>query len=60
MLVVAHKGLSEEAGQKRLCDPGCSHRDIAGSHHGHGEVGEVSWLGEKVSASVSQIKVFKE
>ena len=55
-VVAVHKGLSEETSQKRLCYPGCSHRDIAGSHHDHGELGEVARPGEKVSAPTSQIK----
>jgi hypothetical protein len=46
--------------QKTLCVTwAVSHRDIAGSHHGHGDVGEVPLLGGKVSALVDQIELFQ-
>jgi hypothetical protein len=37
-----------------------SHRDIAGSHHAHGDVGEVPLLGGKVPALVDQIELFQD
>lgn len=37
-----------------------SHRDIAGSHHGHGDVREVPLLGGKVSTLVDEIELFPQ